>query len=178
VLYVSQRSPPLVERLTDEANLCIRLLASHQRYLLRRANSAIFLVCATTKNTPTPLETASCPLVTTRAHCVRISFRSPHFRCTYTLTPNIVTQAWQMRACQAPLRDAGPMTRRINLALVVIATICVAIRFIARWRIQDSNIGWDDWTILASYVLIIPSTVILQISSFPVSALALLCGLC
>jgi multisubunit Na+/H+ antiporter MnhF subunit len=70
------------------------------------------------------------------------------------------------------------MTRRINLALVVIATICVAIRFIARWRIQDSNIGWDDWTILASYVLIIPSTVILQISSFPVSALALLCGLC
>jgi multisubunit Na+/H+ antiporter MnhF subunit len=56
------------------------------------------------------------------------------------------------------------MTRRINLALVVIATICVAIRFIARWRIQDSNIGWDDWTILASYMLIVPSTVILQIS--------------
>jgi integral membrane sensor domain MASE1 len=70
------------------------------------------------------------------------------------------------------------MTRRINLALVVIATFCIAIRFIARWRIQDSNIGWDDWTILASYILIIPSTVILQISSFPVLALALLYRLC
>jgi multisubunit Na+/H+ antiporter MnhF subunit len=66
------------------------------------------------------------------------------------------------------------MTRRINLALVVIATICVAIRFIARWRIQDSNIGWDDWTILASYMLIVPSTVILQISSLPALALALM----
>jgi multisubunit Na+/H+ antiporter MnhF subunit len=66
------------------------------------------------------------------------------------------------------------MTRRINLALVVIATICVAIRFIARWRIQDSNIGWDDWTILASYMLIVPSTVILQISSLPALVLALM----
>jgi hypothetical protein len=66
------------------------------------------------------------------------------------------------------------MTRRINLALVVIATICVAIRFIARWRIQDSNIGWDDWTILASYMLIVPSTVILQISSLPTLVLALM----
>jgi integral membrane sensor domain MASE1 len=79
-----------------------------------------------------------------------------------------------MRACQAPYRDAGPMTRSVNIALIVIATICVAIRFIARWRIQDSNIGWDDWTILASYLLLIPSTVILQISSFTVSTLVIL----
>jgi hypothetical protein len=58
------------------------------------------------------------------------------------------------------------MSRHINLALLVIATICVLIRFVARWRIQGSTLGWDDWTILASFVLLIPSTAILQLSSF------------
>jgi hypothetical protein len=171
---VIQRHPLLAERLIDEADLCIRSLASHQHYLLHHASSATFLVYVATKNTSKPPETASCLLVATRARCVWITFRSAYLKFTRKLTPNIETQAWQMRACQAPKRDAGPMTRRINLALIVIATICVAIRFIARWRIQDSNIGWDDWTILVSYMLIIPSTVILQISSFPALALALL----
>jgi integral membrane sensor domain MASE1 len=83
-----------------------------------------------------------------------------------------------MKACKAPYRNAGPMTRSVNIALIVIATICVAIRFIARWRIQDSNIGWDDWTILASYLLLIPSTVILQISSLTVPSLTLLYRSC
>lgn len=59
------------------------------------------------------------------------------------------------------------MTRQVNIALIVIATPCVIIRFLARWRIQGSNVGWDDWTVLASYLLLIPSTVILQISLYP-----------
>ena len=87
-------------------------------------------------------------------------------KCSYILTSSIATQAWQMKACKAPVRDSGPMSRHINLALLAIATICVAIRFIARWRIRGSVLGWDDWTILGSYILLIPSTAILQISSF------------
>lgn len=83
------------------------------------------------------------------------------------LTAHIATQAWQMKACKAPVRDAGPMSRQINIALLVIATICISIRFVARWRIRGSVIGWDDWTILGSYILLIPSTAILQISSSP-----------
>lgn len=59
------------------------------------------------------------------------------------------------------------MSRQINIALLVIATICIAIRFLARWRIRGSVVGWDDWTILGSYILMIPSTTILQISSSP-----------
>lgn len=78
-----------------------------------------------------------------------------------------MTQAWQTRACQTPVRDAGPMSRSVNIALIVIAAIFVAIRFLSRWRGQGTNtLGWDDWTILASFLLLIPSTTILQISSF------------
>jgi len=58
------------------------------------------------------------------------------------------------------------MSRSVNIALIVIAAIFVAIRFLSRWRGQGTNtLGWDDWTILGSFLLLIPSTTILQISS-------------
>lgn len=75
-----------------------------------------------------------------------------------------------MKACQAPVRDQGPMTRRVNIALVTLATLCVLIRFLARWRVAGSTFGWDDWTILASWICVIPSTTMFQISSSPVHA--------
>lgn len=59
------------------------------------------------------------------------------------------------------------MTRAVNIALIVIAAFFVSIRFLSRWRGQGANtLGWDDWTILASFLLLIPSTTILQISTF------------
>jgi len=58
------------------------------------------------------------------------------------------------------------MTRSVNIALIVIAAFFVLIRFLSRWRGQGTNtLGWDDWTILASFLLLIPSTAILQIST-------------
>lgn len=47
--------------------------------------------------------------------------------------------------------------------MLTIACVCVALRFLARWQIQDSTIGWDDWTILACVILLIPSTILLQV---------------
>lgn len=76
------------------------------------------------------------------------------------------SQTWQRKACQAPVRNEGPLTRRIGTALLVVGAVCIGIRFLARWQIQNSSIGWDDWTILVSYLLLIPSTAIVQISSF------------
>jgi hypothetical protein len=63
----------------------------------------------------------------------------------------------------------------VNIALIVIAAIMVSIRFASRWRGQGTNtLGWDDWTILASFLLLIPSTAILQISSFFVRSYSVL----
>jgi len=76
------------------------------------------------------------------------------------------SQTWQKKACQVPVRDDGPLTRRIGDALLIVGAIAIAIRFIGRWQIQQSSIGWDDWTILVAYLLLIPSTVIVQISEF------------
>ena len=75
------------------------------------------------------------------------------------LTHSPVAQRWQQKACKAPYRNTGPITSRVGIALVTIAGLCVALRFLARWRIKDSTLGWDDWTILVSFILLIPSTI-------------------
>jgi hypothetical protein len=161
-------------RITDEADFSPRLLASRQRSLLRRASLATLLAYAAMRHTQRLLGPASCPAVLIRAQYVCVSSVSLNIS-THTDCQS-ATQGWQKRACQAPVRDAGPMSRHVNIALLVIATIFISIRFLARWRIQGSTLGWDDWTILASYILLIPSTAILQLSSLPLKLYSLDCA--
>jgi hypothetical protein len=82
----------------------------------------------------------------------------------YLLTIMLAAQAWQKKACQAPVRNRGPLTRRIGTALIIISAVLIGLRFIARWRIQGTSIGWDDWTILLAWLGLIPSTAIVQLS--------------
>jgi hypothetical protein len=83
---------------------------------------------------------------------------------TTLLTIALVAQRWQMKTCKAPVRDAGVLTSRLGIVLLVIGAVCVGCRFLARWRIQNSSVGWDDITILTSYILLIPSTILVEIS--------------
>ncbi|KAM0700884.1 hypothetical protein Q7P35_012606 [Cladosporium inversicolor] len=115
------------------------------------------------------LPASSCELTDFPCLCSDEAYTATTGACILSTCTNkgaISTQGWQMKACQAPVRDAGPMSRHINLALLVIATVCILIRFIARWRIRGSVLGWDDWTILGSYILLLPSTAILQTMTF------------
>ena len=80
------------------------------------------------------------------------------------LTVALVAQKWQMKTCPAPEHNAGPLTSRLGITLLVIGAVCIVCRFLARWRIQNSIVGWDDWTILFAYVLLIPSTILIEIS--------------
>jgi hypothetical protein len=95
-----------------------------------------------------------------------------HWVCFYTnkpaytirLTVQIASQKWQKKACKAPIRNEGPATQRVGDALLVIAALCIAGRFSARWWMQNKYLGWDDWTILAAFLLLIPSTIIVKLS--------------
>jgi len=57
---------------------------------------------------------------------------------------------------------------KLAVFFVIFTAFCVGGRFIARWRIQNATIGIDDWTILVSYVIFIPATVLMIISKSPI----------
>jgi hypothetical protein len=91
----------------------------------------------------------------------------------HSLTGTSVSQAWQKKACIAPVRDTGPLTRRIGTALIIISFLLVLLRFIARWRMQNASIGADDWVILVAWLGLVPSTALVQISGFRLSKIPL-----
>lgn len=80
------------------------------------------------------------------------------------LTILLVAQGWQYKACPVPEHNAGPFTVRLAIAFLVLTALCVGARFVARWRIQNASIGIDDWSILVSYILMIPATVLIILS--------------
>jgi hypothetical protein len=76
----------------------------------------------------------------------------------HQLTVTQVSQGWQQKACQAPVRNSGPFNLRLGMGLLVVITLILIVRFLSRWLIQGTSIGWDDWMILVTWVGIVPST--------------------
>lgn len=62
------------------------------------------------------------------------------------------------------MRDTGPTTKRCGIAFLILGAIMVAGRFAARILMQGNSIGADDWVILAAYISLIPSTIIVWLS--------------
>jgi hypothetical protein len=48
------------------------------------------------------------------------------------------------------------------MGLLVVTTFILIIRFLSRWLIQGTSIGWDDWMILVTWAGIVPSTFIVR----------------
>lgn len=88
----------------------------------------------------------------------------PAYSYKLILTILLVAQGWQYKACPVPEHNAGPFTVRLAIAFLVLSALCVGGRFVARWRIQNASVGIDDWSILASYILMIPATVLIILS--------------
>jgi hypothetical protein len=82
----------------------------------------------------------------------------------FPLTILSEAQGWQYKACPVPEHNAGPTTVRLAYFFLALTAFCVGCRFLARWRIQNATIGWDDWSILVSYIIWIPATVLIILS--------------
>jgi hypothetical protein len=80
----------------------------------------------------------------------------------HELTITQVSQGWQQKACQAPVRNSGPFNLRLGMGLLVVTTLILIVRFLSRWLIQGTSIGWDDWMILVTWAGIVPSTFIVR----------------
>jgi hypothetical protein len=84
-----------------------------------------------------------------------------------SLTVVSVAQGWQYKACPVPEHDAGPLTAHLAYFFLALGAVCVGCRFLARWRIHNSTVGIDDWSILASYILLIPAAILIIMSELP-----------
>ena len=99
-------------------------------------------------------------------HKTSATYVQTHRLAIYTipLTVASVAQGWQYKACPVPEHNAGPLTVRLAIFFLALGALCVGGRFVARWRIQNASIGVDDWSILLSYILMIPATVLIILS--------------
>ena len=73
-------------------------------------------------------------------------------------------ESWQYKACPMKEHNSGVVTVRLAIALLVLTSLCVGGRFLARWRLPNAHVGIDDWSVLISYMFIIPATFLIIFS--------------
>jgi hypothetical protein len=78
-----------------------------------------------------------------------------------------VAQGWSYKACPVKEHDSGRITVRIAIFFMVLTTLCVGGRFLARWCLPNAHVGIDDWSVLISFLFIIPATILIILSEWP-----------
>ncbi|KAF4551090.1 CFEM domain-containing protein 1 [Elsinoe fawcettii] len=69
--------------------------------------------------------------------------------------------------CGAPVRNRAPDYANISNGLAVTALVFVVIRFATKLFIVKSELGWDDWSVLATLVAAAPSAFITVYGMIP-----------
>jgi hypothetical protein len=87
--------------------------------------------------------------------------------CGFSANACPVTKNASMTACGAPIRDRAPGHTAAVTPLVVLTFIAVAIRFGFKIFVSKSDLGSDDWTILAAMLCCIPSLVVTEAGTIP-----------
>jgi len=65
-----------------------------------------------------------------------------------------------LRTCEAPIRNRGGRYVTLSNTMVTVAAIFVAIRFAYKILVTRADIGWDDWTVLATLITAVGSAII------------------
>lgn len=73
-------------------------------------------------------------------------------------------ETWSYKVCPVKEHNSGVVTERLAIVLLVFTSLCVGGRFLARWRLPNAGIGIDDWSVLISYMFIIPATFLIIFS--------------
>lgn len=80
-----------------------------------------------------------------------------------TVKQALATKQYQDNMCGVPVRDQSALSRKINWPLFGIAFVAVVFRFLARSsRLDGPGFGWDDWTTLVSFGLLVAANALLD----------------
>ncbi|KXS98386.1 hypothetical protein AC578_4644 [Pseudocercospora eumusae] len=81
-----------------------------------------------------------------------------------TTVEALETRRYSAISCQEPVRDEGGLTQRVSWSMFAAATIGVAARIVSRMeRFKGSGFGWDDYTIITCWIMLIPSDIVLDV---------------
>ncbi|KAK5116997.1 hypothetical protein LTR62_006718 [Meristemomyces frigidus] len=83
-----------------------------------------------------------------------------------TAWSDTAAQNWLSVSCNAPRRNLGGTTSKISGVLIGFIALAIIFRFMARMTFLESKVGADDWTILVAFILLIPSTAIVQLMTW------------
>ncbi|KAF2172692.1 hypothetical protein M409DRAFT_16653 [Zasmidium cellare ATCC 36951] len=79
-----------------------------------------------------------------------------------TVVDSLEARRYSAITCGEPVRDHSELTKRVSWTMFTLATIGLISRFLSRLpALNGSGFGWDDWTILLCWILLIPSDGIL-----------------
>jgi hypothetical protein len=99
-----------------------------------------------------------CRHVRSEKHCVSDCWPTPLPICIclfFTATKNAT-----MTLCGVPVRSRVATLRATNITLGVISALCVLLRILYKAKFSVAELGWDDYSILATLIIGVPQTII------------------
>lgn len=64
--------------------------------------------------------------------------------------------------CQAPIRNTGGKIRVSNLVLSIVTAVCALARVLYKAVFSIGELGWDDYTVIATLIAGVPSVIIID----------------
>lgn len=104
-----------------------------------------------------------CELTNATCICTNVELQGSVQGCVYkscTLRESLNAKNISATACHAPVRNEGESTRVNNIALSIMAAILVMVRITYQAFFSIAGFGWDDYSILAAYIVGVPAVII------------------
>lgn len=106
------------------------------------------------------IPSSSCAANNQACICANAALQSEITACVMancTVKESLTAQNATATACDWPYRDQSPLLREISLPLLILATIFIAARVVARLPQLGGSIGSDDYVIIAAWVSLMGS---------------------
>ncbi|KAK7697424.1 hypothetical protein SLS64_013562 [Diaporthe eres] len=105
-----------------------------------------------------------CPITNQTCICESSTLQANVSSCVLascTVKEALTTLNISSTTCDAPIRDDRLVIDAISYALLALSFVVIAVRFYVRTFLGDTgSVGTDDWIILATFILGIPSTLL------------------
>ncbi|KAF1842706.1 uncharacterized protein K460DRAFT_314232 [Cucurbitaria berberidis CBS 394.84] len=113
----------------------------------------------------TAIAQSPCDVKNTTCICTNEQLQSDVQTCmlkSCRLRESLTAKNRTSTACHAPIRYKGETARISNLILSVVTAVCALSRVLYKAVFSIGELGWDDYTVLATLITGVPSVIIID----------------